>query len=141
MRWETLRVGTWSVINDAYNANPLSMRSSIKTFARMAAPVEKWLVLGGMNELGAEEARAHRDLGVFIASLGFHGVITVGGKARWIHETAGAGERIHVDTAADAAVAVRGRVGAGAGILVKASRGDRLETVILELQQHLNKKG
>lgn len=138
MRWETLRVGRWSVINDAYNANPLSMRSSIKTFARMAAPIEKWLVLGGMNELGPEEERAHRDLGLFIATLGFHGLITVGRKARWIHESAAAGERVHVDTALEAAGQVRERVGAGAGILVKASRGDRLESVITELQKHVD---
>lgn len=138
MRWETLRVGRWSVINDAYNANPLSMRSSIKTFARMAAPIEKWLVLGGMNELGPEEERAHRDLGLFIATLGFHGLITVGRKARWIHESAAAGERVHVDTAAEAAGQVLERVGAGAGILVKASRGDRLESVVTELQKHVD---
>ncbi len=137
MRWERMRVGTWLVINDAYNANPLSMRSSIKTFARMEVPIEKWLVLGGMNELGDGEARAHRDLGVFIASLGVHGVITVGEKARWIHETVSAGDTVHVDSAAEAAAMIRERGGAGAGILVKASRGDRLEAVISDLQQHL----
>lgn len=137
MRWETLRVGTWTVINDAYNANPLSMRSSIKTFARMERPVEKWLVLGGMNELGDTETEAHRDLGRFIASLGFHGVITVGEKASWIHETVRAGERLHVPDVAAAADAVRTRAGAGSGILVKASRGDRLERVVAAMRKHV----
>jgi UDP-N-acetylmuramoyl-tripeptide--D-alanyl-D-alanine ligase len=141
MRWEKLRVGSWTVINDAYNANPLSMRSSIKTFARLEFPVEKWLVLGGMNELGAGEAQAHRDLGVFVASLGFHGVVTVGEKAAWIHETAQAGETVHADSVEEAAAVLRGRVGPGAGILVKASRGDRLERVISELQQHVKDEG
>jgi len=130
MRWERLRMGSWTVINDAYNANPLSMRSAIRTFAELEVPVEKWLVLGGMAELGAGETAAHRDLGAYLSGFGFHGVVTIGPKAAWIADTARAGQVIPVATLAEAAAILRTRAGAGAGILLKASRSDRLEALL-----------
>lgn len=130
MRWETRKAGRWTVINDAYNANPLSMRSAIKTFAGMERPVEKWLVLGGMAELGAGERRAHEELGAFLAEFGFHGLVCVGAKAGWIADTAGNMPCFRVEGVAAAAEVLQAQAGPGAGILLKASRADRLEHIL-----------
>lgn len=136
MRWERQRIGFWTLINDAYNANPLSMRSSIRTFAEMTVPVEKWLVLGGMAELGAGEAEAHRALGGYVSEFGFHGVVTIGPKAAWIAEQARGGQVHAVASVEDAAAVLHAQAGPGAGILLKASRADRLEALIPLLQSH-----
>ena len=130
MRWETVKAGPWTVINDAYNANPLSMRSAVKTFAALERPVEKWLVLGSMAELGRGEERAHRELGGFLSEFSFHGLICVGEKARWIAEGATMAPKYCVDTVEDAAKRLRECAGPGSGILIKASRADQLERLI-----------
>lgn len=140
MRWERMEAGPWAVINDAYNANPLSMRSSIQAFAGLREPGVKWLVLGGMNELGAEEARAHVALGEWISGRGLAGVVTVGAKARGIFKGCAGLERVHAADKAEAVRVIGERVPAGAGLLVKASRGDRLEEVISMLQAQFKEK-
>ncbi|MCC5848312.1 MAG: UDP-N-acetylmuramoyl-tripeptide--D-alanyl-D-alanine ligase [Verrucomicrobia bacterium] len=130
MRWETVKAGHWTVINDAYNANPLSMRSAVKTFASLERPVEKWMVLGSMAELGGGEERAHRDLGGFISEFHFHGLICVGKKAQWIAEGATLTPKYLAETLEDAAKLLHELAGPGSGILLKASRADKLERLI-----------
>lgn len=77
-RFVQSRVGSWLVIDDTYNANPVSMARSIREAARLAAGKRLVLVLGDMLELGEEASRAHRELGGLIAQTGashcfFHG--------------------------------------------------------------------
>jgi len=102
----------------------------VKTFAALERPVEKWLVLGSMAELGRGEERAHRELGGFLSEFSFHGLICVGEKARWIAEGATMAPKYCVDTVEDAAKRLRECAGPGSGILIKASRADQLERLI-----------
>jgi len=78
MRWQELAVHGVRVINDAYNANPLSMRAAIETFAATPTPGARWLVLGDMLELGPEEVDAHEALGRYLAEHDWAGLVTVG---------------------------------------------------------------
>jgi UDP-N-acetylmuramoyl-tripeptide--D-alanyl-D-alanine ligase len=135
MRWERSVVAGFHVINDAYNANPLSMRGAIKTFAALTEPKEKWVVLGGMAELGDLEASAHRDLGDYLARQAWTGVVCVGPRARGIaqgfRELEGKADVLaEVADPAEAARLLREHARPGAGILLKASRADRLERVL-----------
>lgn len=57
------------VVDDAYNANPLSMRSSLETFISLQVEGPKMAVLGEMREMGPEAARYHRDLEPLIEGL------------------------------------------------------------------------
>jgi UDP-N-acetylmuramoyl-tripeptide--D-alanyl-D-alanine ligase len=66
-----------TLIVDAYNANPTSMRASLQSFARLAAP-KKGVILGAMKELGAAEAAEHADIARYVETLGFDRVIFVG---------------------------------------------------------------
>ena len=63
MRWETTRAGGFTVINDAYNANPLSMRAALETFAGSDVTGTKVVCIGDMLELGDASDRQHRDVG------------------------------------------------------------------------------
>jgi len=70
--------GEWTIIDDTYNANPLSMRAAIRTAAELAKDRELVLVLGDMAELGTLAEEEHRKLGEFIQKIDcnyvfFHG--------------------------------------------------------------------
>ena len=56
-----------TIVNDAYNANPSSMRASIESFCRSYPDRPRWLVLGDMRELGPTARQEHDDLGRWIA--------------------------------------------------------------------------
>jgi UDP-N-acetylmuramoyl-tripeptide--D-alanyl-D-alanine ligase len=116
------------VINDWYNANPLSMRAALDDLAGYAAADRRVAVLGDMLELGPEEARHHREIGAYAAERGVDILVAVGPRSR---ETAAAfgGESHEADTAAQAAEVAADLVEAGDVILVKGSRGVGLEVV------------
>jgi UDP-N-acetylmuramoyl-tripeptide--D-alanyl-D-alanine ligase len=118
------------VINDCYNANPMSMRAALDELVRTAAG-RRVAVLGEMLELGAAaEQRYHRELGEQAAAAGVALLITVGPRAAWIGDGfAAAGEHLHAADAPVAAALLRERIAPGDTVLVKGSRGVALECV------------
>jgi UDP-N-acetylmuramoyl-tripeptide--D-alanyl-D-alanine ligase len=128
----------WKVLNDAYNASPTSMIASLRTFAEMADEAGKIAVLGDMLELGAFEEEGHRLVGRSAAQTGLKALIIVGERAEAIAAGAGeagfAKEGIHLcRTPPEAASMVRQVAGEGDWILLKGSRGMRMEQVLEEL--------
>jgi UDP-N-acetylmuramoyl-tripeptide--D-alanyl-D-alanine ligase len=142
-RWRmevTERPDGVTVVNDAYNANPDSMRAALKTLAVMSRGKQRrtWAVLGPMAELGDDTRDAHMELGRFVVRLDVSRLVVVGPEAGGIHagavlEGSWGEESVHVDDA-DAAVALlREEVAAGDVVLVKASRSAGLERVAAAL--------
>src|SRR5690606_14653114 len=58
------------VINDAYNASPTAVRAAIDWLADLEPEKEKWVLLGDMTELGADEERYHREIGRYAVEKG-----------------------------------------------------------------------
>lgn len=114
-----------TVLNDAYNANPDSMRAALDTLATIGAGGARTIaVLGEMKELGETAAEAHRSIGAYAAERGIDRIVVVGQAARAIAE--GAGESTFVPDN-DAALAwLRDQLAPGDVVLVKASNGARL---------------
>ena len=135
MRWNRTSLGGVVVINDAYNANPMSMKSALSAFGQTPVKGRRWLVLGGMRELGEAERREHEALGVEIARGTWAGLVTIGPLAVMIADaaTAAAGRSLKVfrcdDHAGAAAVLAQG-VKAGDAVLLKGSRGEQVEKVL-----------
>jgi hypothetical protein len=83
-----------TVLNDAYNANPESMRASLKTLASMGRgddenrPRRTFAVLGEMLELGDESVSAHSDIGELVVRLNITRTIVVGEGAKPIFNAA-----------------------------------------------------
>jgi UDP-N-acetylmuramyl pentapeptide synthase len=125
------------IIDDSYNANPASMRSSIATAAELAAGQRRRLVLvlGEMRELGPRSAREHAALGRSLQSIDNVLVIGIGGDAeRIIDEAARAGKSAFF--AADDAAAVDpvlAHTRPGDIVLVKGSRGVATEKIVQAL--------
>jgi UDP-N-acetylmuramoyl-tripeptide--D-alanyl-D-alanine ligase len=122
-------------VNDAYNANPTSMRAALETLAAMRADGRRIAVLGDMAELGSLTELAHFRIGELVARLGLDALVAVGPRARRIAEGALAegmsADRVRVADSTDASVAVVADViEPGDVVLFKASRVMGLESVI-----------
>ncbi len=142
-RWRmevTERPDGVTVINDAYNANPDSMRAALRTLAIMSRGKTRrtWAVLGPMAELGQDGRQAHMDLGRFVVRLDVSRLVVIGSEAAGIHagavlEGSWGEESVHVDDV-DAAVALlRAGLQPGDVVLVKASRSAGLERLAAAL--------
>lgn len=77
-----------TVVNDAYNASPTSMRAAVTALADMQTPGKRIAVLGDMAELGSLTDLAHFRLGEAVADSGIEQLVTVGARARRIAEAA-----------------------------------------------------
>ncbi len=134
MRWQTCTAGGIQIINDAYNANPMSMHAALEVFRSLAVGGRKWLVLGDMLELGADAERYHAELGRDIASHAWGGVIGVGPLAGHVVGAARALGLADADStacrsASDAGDYLLPRLKAGDAVLLKGSRGMALEVL------------
>jgi UDP-N-acetylmuramoyl-tripeptide--D-alanyl-D-alanine ligase len=114
--------GDITIINDCYNANPMSMRAALDDLAATARG-RRVAVLGDMRELGPDERAHHEQIGRYAHEHGVELLIAVGELARAY------GGDVEVGTAADAASVLRERLREGDTVLVKASRGVGLEVV------------
>ena len=133
MRGERLELGEGVVlINDCYNANPMSMRAALDDLAE-TAPGRRVAVLGDMLELGADSSRLHREIGAHASQAGVELLVAVGPLAREMCD-AFAGECHQVPDARGAAELLPGRLEPGDVVLVKGSRGVGLETVVEGLE-------
>ncbi|MBI2842807.1 MAG: UDP-N-acetylmuramoyl-tripeptide--D-alanyl-D-alanine ligase [Armatimonadetes bacterium] len=129
--------GGWKVFDDTYNANPDSMASALRTLSVMEGR-RKIAILGDMLELGDYAERAHREVGRIAAESGLFKLITVGELGLMIGEGARnggfTGEIEHYDSSEAAGVAIKGFVRFGDVILVKGSRGMKMEKVVEALK-------
>jgi UDP-N-acetylmuramoyl-tripeptide--D-alanyl-D-alanine ligase len=116
------------LLNDCYNANPVSMRAALEHLTERAGRRRRVAVLGEMAELGDAAAAYHEEIGALVRELGIEHVIAVGGLARayggdWVADAEGAAERL------------RAAVRPGDAVLVKGSRSVGLEVVAENLER------
>jgi UDP-N-acetylmuramoyl-tripeptide--D-alanyl-D-alanine ligase len=132
MRLAIETIGPYTVINDAYNASPLSMQAAIDTLA-MVAVGRKVAVLGDMLELGEMAEAAHRRVGEQLADTGVQVVVTVGEAAAHIASAAlDGGVKVAVACPGhdEASEALRKLLRPGDTVLVKGSRGMKMEKML-----------
>jgi UDP-N-acetylmuramoyl-tripeptide--D-alanyl-D-alanine ligase len=129
-----------TVVNDAYNANPESMRAALKTLAVMSDGKRRRTiaVLGPMAELGNDAHEAHLELGRHVVRLDVSQLVVVGEQAGGIHagavlEGSWGSESVHVPDAEAAVALLREQLQPGDVVLVKASRSAGLERVAAAL--------
>ncbi|MDD2464542.1 MAG: UDP-N-acetylmuramoyl-L-alanyl-D-glutamate--2,6-diaminopimelate ligase [Desulfobulbus sp.] len=138
--------GGIKVVNDAYNANPASMAAGLRTVASFGQPGCRHLAaLGDMLELGEASDMLHGRIGALVAELGYDGLAVTGPHASLVAEAALAGgmnsESVHIF--ADHAVMAnwflqlieQGLFGSGDWLLIKGSRGMRMERLLEAMEQ------
>ena len=125
----------FTVVNDAYNANPESMRASLLTFCSWEFPGKRYAVLGDMGELGDYAEACHDGIGRLVATLPIDYLICIGPLARRIgvaadEEGMDTAKIFFADTIADVLGELDVRLVAGDGVLVKASHAAGLTRVV-----------
>ena len=119
------------LIDDTYNANPLSLTAAIEFAVSFGG--RSWLVLGDMGELGDSTVRLHAECGARARSLGIERLLAIGEHSRHAVEAFGSGARWFEDLNALLRT-LRADVGADITLLVKGSRSMRMERVVEALR-------
>jgi UDP-N-acetylmuramoyl-tripeptide--D-alanyl-D-alanine ligase len=135
-RGQTLEIRGATLINDSYNSNPQALRAMVETL--LTIPAERRIVVAGeMLELGPAGPRLHRECGEIMGTRGIDLVVGVRGEAASIVEGAKStgAEAIFVPTPEEAGAWLKENLRAGDAVLLKASRGVRLERALEVLQQ------
>jgi len=130
------------VVDEAYNANPDSVRASVIAFddARVFPQSRKFVVLGELAELGEHTFRLHRELGIWLKERKLSGLITVGKLARHIADGAqGAGfEVLACQDAGEAEACLRERLTSDSCVLIKGSHSANLDRLVSRLVSTAN---
>ena len=136
LRGERIRLSEDIVlIDDCYNANPMSMRSALDDLAQ-TAPGRRVAVLGDMLELGTDERRFHHEIGAHAAARDVDVLVTVGPLAAEMVTAFARAETHSVADAPAAAELLERLLAAGDTVLVKGSRGVGLERIGQALLAH-----
>lgn len=134
MRLQLREVNGFRILNDAYNANPASMRAAIEMLFALDCRGRRIAVLGEMRELGLASEDAHREMGRYVTTQAIDHLLCVGANARLIAQEAISGgfSRRKVHCSPDSATAgkvLAGMAKDGDTVLLKGSRGVKLELV------------
>lgn len=134
--------GDVSVLDDTYNANPASVKAALDTAVAVRGSRRLVVVLGDMLELGDTTEEAHREVGRQVVATGAAEFIGMGPHSRLAVEVAresGLAEAHHAMTFEDTVATLLKRVAPGDVVLVKGSRGMRMERVADALVARLTK--
>ncbi|WP_342760352.1 UDP-N-acetylmuramoyl-tripeptide--D-alanyl-D-alanine ligase [Paenibacillus sp. PK3_47] len=141
MRIEVIQTASGlTLLNDAYNASPTSMKAAIDVLQSMKTGGSRIAVLGDMLELGPDEAEFHREIGNYLDPAETDLVFAYGPLSAHIAEAAeqkfGAGRVFAFTDKEKLTSDLISRCDAGDVVLFKASRGMRLEHVLQSLNEH-----
>jgi UDP-N-acetylmuramoyl-tripeptide--D-alanyl-D-alanine ligase len=134
-RWRmqlTERADGISIINDAYNASPASMKAALQTLAHLGKAGRRTIaVLGEMAELGEFSRKSHDEIGRLVVRYNIDQLVVVGAAAKLIHmgamqEGSWDEESVFFESGSDALTYIRGMLEPGDIVLVKSSKSANL---------------
>ncbi|MDD3653333.1 MAG: UDP-N-acetylmuramoyl-tripeptide--D-alanyl-D-alanine ligase [Desulfotomaculaceae bacterium] len=143
MRQEITEAGNVKIINDAYNASPASTGAALQLLKDLAGERRMVAVLGDMLELGPRAVSGHREVGEAVAEYGIDRLVAVGDLAKDIADGAlcaglPAGKIYRCAGNTEAIAVLDSILRGGDVVLVKGSRGMRMEQIVESLQSTLD---
>jgi UDP-N-acetylmuramoyl-tripeptide--D-alanyl-D-alanine ligase len=138
MRMQEVILDGVRIIDDTYNSNPVSLRAAVDFLSQLECDGKRIAVIGDMLELGEQSDELHREAGSFIASSRVSTLVTVGDKASRIAEGAlsdgFSGDSVFIcGSNSEAAESLRKIMGSGDIVLIKGSRGMKMEEIVESL--------
>ncbi|MFP4173352.1 MAG: UDP-N-acetylmuramoyl-tripeptide--D-alanyl-D-alanine ligase [Candidatus Hydrogenedentota bacterium] len=140
LRFKPVRIGPFEILDDTYNSNPASAAAALQALADRPGEGARIAALGDMLELGTEAARLHRELGAQARACGVTHLFARGDFASDVVEGAAPDGELRAEIIQDhqaLADAIVRAAPEGGSILLKGSRGMRMENVIEALRGHL----
>jgi UDP-N-acetylmuramoyl-tripeptide--D-alanyl-D-alanine ligase len=122
-----------TIINDTYNANPTSLNAALMVLQKSNAP--RFLVLGDMNELGSQSVEFHKQAGKQAREFGVESLLAIGELSKNAVDSFGEGAK-HFEQHTDLIKYLQ-KIATNATILVKGSRGMKMETIVNALQEEI----
>jgi UDP-N-acetylmuramoyl-tripeptide--D-alanyl-D-alanine ligase len=136
-------VGGVTVIDDTYNANPLSFQNALKTLSILPRKGKTYLLAADMLELGERSEELHAEVGVMAGHSGVDKILTIGRFARAIGDKAKEVhpqiEARHFEKKEEILATLRSEIRPGDIVLGKGSRGMHMEEVVHGLLDYLNR--
>lgn len=136
-RFHIIDTDRYKIIDDCYNANPVSMKASLEVLQEAAG--RRVAILGDMGELGEKEAELHRQVGTFAGGCAIQRLVTVGPLSLHLEEgakeTNPALETAHYDSLEELLENLDREVSAGDTVLVKASHFMNFPKIVERLQE------
>lgn len=140
-RMDLRSIAEVTIINDAYNANPESMKAALKTLSLLTQESGgiAWAFLGKMHELGEEEAAMHRDVAAMAEELGIDHLVAIGEQSYLDAINSGKTSKHFVPDANSAEKFFR-EIESGDAVLIKASRAENLDKLAEALYSELGSR-
>ncbi len=138
LRSEVIRLKNLTILNDSYNANPQSMRAALQMLREYEPAKRRVAVLGDMFELGETALQHHYELGQFVAELKIDALIAIGAYAQTVLDGAIANSFdknriLAIELSENAAPLIRERLEPDDVVLIKGSRGMKMERLVQAL--------
>lgn len=124
---DMLGISGMSIIDDTYNANPVSLQAALNVLQERSG--RRWLALGNMEELGQTSEAAHITAALNAKAAGVEHLLTIGQLAHLASKEFGKGG-IHFDSIYELASYLKGEAAADICLLVKGSRSTRMERLV-----------
>ena len=134
-RSEVLHLNGLTLLNDSYNANPDSVIEALKTLRMIKTAKRRIVVFGDMLELGRAAEKEHRSIGKAMAQYRVDCLFTFGKFSKITNESAVLKVKSHFDDKVSLAEQLADLITSGDAVLVKGSRGMKMEDVVNRLQQ------
>ena len=139
-RMETVRLNGITILNDTYNSNPDSVIAAFETLQSIKTNGNKIVILSDMLELGASAKKEHERIGKLVSKYGIEYVLTYGQFAKLIYENANVKMKAHYDQKNILAEYAAELITDQDVVLVKGSRGMKMEDVVTFLIERIRKK-
>jgi UDP-N-acetylmuramoyl-tripeptide--D-alanyl-D-alanine ligase len=131
-----ISAGDMTILDDCYNANPVSMKAGLDVLGEVAT--RKVAILGDMFELGEDEWNMHYEVGSYAAEKGIDVIIAIGTLAKayrqgvldFKEKSGFAGQMVYYPTRDEAMETLPGYLHPGDSVLVKASHGMHFENIV-----------
>ncbi len=139
-RMQLQHISRVTVLNDTYNANPDSTLAALTTLQAMKTTGKKIAVLADMLELGEQAEEFHRQIGKNTARCGVDILLTFGPLSKFINDTASVETKAHFENKSALTEYLMHTLADGDIVLVKGSRGMKMEEIVMNLDEQLSSK-
>jgi len=139
-RMQIHRTAKVIILNDTYNANPDSTLAALATLHTMVSKGKKIAVLSDMLELGHQAEELHQQIGKSFAQYNIDILFTVGALSKYIYDAAVVGTKAHFENKTVLTEYLFQTLNDGDIVLIKGSRGMKMEEVVFALDKHFSQK-